>query len=405
MPLSSTQAKHAKPKAKQYKLSGQKGMYLLVTPKGSKYWRLKYYYAGKEKTLALGVYPEISLAKARTRCEDARSLLLDGIDPSEDRKLKKQALKQQADDSFESIATEWFQVKMKDKSKNHQDRAWRGLQKDLFPHIGKRPISQITAFELLTALRKIETRGAIETAHRIKQTAGQVFRYAIATARAENDPSVDLKGALKNPKKTHLAAITDPKKFGQLLVAMDGYIGTPTVKTALLLSPLLFVRPGELRRMEWREINWDEHQWEIPAKKMKTKLPHIVPLAKQAIDLLQEQKLVTGNRDYVFPSARGASRPLSDNGVRAALRTLGYSNEDMTPHGFRASARTILDEVLGYRVDWIEHQLAHAVRDPNGRAYNRTAHLEARREMMQSWADYLELLKSQSIANNRKGTL
>lgn len=394
MPLTSTQAKHAKPKDKQYKLSDQKGMYLLITPKGSKYWRLKYRFAGKEKTLALGVYPEVSLAKARKRCDEARSLLLDEIDPGQEKKQKKHALRQQADNSFESVASEWFQTKMKDKSKSHQDRAWRGLKKDLFPQIGKRPISQITAYELLSALRKIEARGAIETAHRIKQTAGQVFRYAIASARANRDPTADLKGALKNPKKTHLAAITAPKRLGQLLVAMDGYIGTPTVKTALLLSPLLFVRPGELRHMEWEEINWNDNQWEIPAEKMKIKLPHIVPLSSQSISLLKEQQLITGHRSYVFPSARGASRPLSENGVRTALRTLGYSNEEMTPHGFRATARTILDEVLGYRVDWIEHQLAHTVRDPNGRAYNRTAHLEARREMMQNWADYLDLLKA-----------
>jgi integrase len=270
----------------------------------------------------------------------------------------------------------------------------RALEKDLFPQIGNRPISEITAPDLLMALRKIEARGAVETAHRAKQTAGQIFRFAIATGRAERDPSSDLKGALMNPKKKHLAAITEPKEVGKLLVAMDGFRGTPVVKTALLLSPLLFCRPGELRHMEWTEINWEEERWELPAEKMKMKQPHLVPLSKQALELLREHEKLTGRGRYVFPSARGASRPLSENGVRTALRTLGYDNDTMTPHGFRAMARTILDEVLNFRVDWIEHQLAHAVRDANGRAYNRTAHMEGRREMMQGWADYLDNLRT-----------
>jgi len=253
---------------------------------------------------------------------------------------------------------------------------------------------------LLAVLRKIESRGAVETAHRAKQTAGQIFRFAVSTGRAERDPSADLSGALKTPKKKHLASITDPKEVGKLLLAIDNFQGTATVTAALSLSPLLFARPGELRHMEWEEINWEGGQWEIPAEKMKIKQPHIVPLCKQAIAILKELQLLTGRGKYVFPSARGASRPLSDNGVRTALRTLGYDNDTMTPHGFRATARTLLDEVLGFRIEWIEQQLAHTVRDPQGRAYNRTKHLPQRKDMMQKWADYLDNLKAQAASSN-----
>lgn len=395
MALTAMAVKQAKPKDKPYKLSDSKGMYLLINPKGAKYWRLKYRYGGKEKTLALGVYPDISLEKAREQRDDAKRLLYDHIDPGVTKRLKKLAVYEHEINSFEILAREWFETRMTDKSESHQSRTWNALKNDLFPPLGNRPISQITAPELLMALRKIEARGAIETAHRAKQTAGQIFRYAIITGRAERDPSADLKGALKNPVKKHLAAITEPKEVGKLMVAIEGFRGTPSVKTALLLSPLLFARPGEIRHMEWKEVSWEENRWEIPAEKMKMKQPHVVPLAKQAISLLEEQHRLTGRGKFVFPSARGASRPLSENGVRTALRTLGYDNDTMTPHGFRAMARTILDEVLNYRVDWIEHQLAHAVRDANGRAYNRTAHLQGRAEMMQDWADYLDALKAQ----------
>lgn len=400
MSLTATAVKHAKGKDKPYKLSGGKGMYLLVNPNGSKYWRLKYRYAGKEKVMALGVYPDVMLSKANDNRDDARKLLAQNVDPNEDKKAQKLARTREDGSQFETVAADWFKTKMQDKSKGHQGRTWRALEKDLFPSIGRRPVNDITPPELLLALRKIEARGAIETAHRAKQIAGQVFRFAVATGLAERDPSTDLKDALKSPVKKHLAAITDPKEAGKLLVAIEGFQGTPTVRTALLLSPLLFARPGELRHMEWVEINWEEERWELPAEKMKMKQQHIVPLSKQALELLNEHHRLTGRGKYVFPSARGASRPLSENGVRTALRTLGYDNDTMTPHGFRAMARTILDEVLDYRVDWIEHQLAHAVRDANGRAYNRTAHLEARRKMMQGWANYLDKLKAQSIASN-----
>ena len=373
MALTTVTASQAKPKDKPYKLADEKGMYLYVVPKGFKYWRLKYRFAGKEKSLALGVYPEISLKEARAKRDEARKLISNGIDPSEHKQATKAARQDAAANSFEVIALEWFARKLADKSKDHRARTLRALEKDLFPFIGKRPIEAITPPELLKALRRIE---------------------------AERDPSADLKGALAAPGKTHLAAITDPREAGKLMLAIEGFTGTPTVKAALQLSPLLFCRPGELRHMEWTEINWEDKQWELPASKMKMKQPHIVPLSKQALAILEDIYRLNGNRRYVFPSARGASRPLSENGVRTALRTMGYTNEQMTPHGFRAMARTILDEVLGFRVEWIEHQLAHAVKDANGRAYNRTTHLKQRREMMQQWADYLDRLKLEASTPN-----
>jgi integrase len=393
MALTATAVKQAKSTEKQYKLFDGRGLFLLVHPNRSKYWRFKYRYAGKEKLLSLGVYPDVSLADARERHQQARETVAKGIDPGEVLKVEKLTRHLAAADTFEALAREWFNVKMCTRSESHQKRTMSALEKDLFPALGSRPVSSITAPELLAALRRIEARGAIETAHRAKQTAGQIFRYGVATGRAERDPSADLKGALKNPKKKHLAAITDPAEVGRLMLSIDGFRGTPAVRAALRLSPLLFQRPGEIRHMEWAEIDWEARRWEIPAEKMKMRQPHIVPLSQQAIEILRELHTLTGRGKYVFPSARGASRCLSENGVRTALRTMGYDNDTMTPHGFRAMARTLLDEVLDYRVDWIEHQLAHAVKDPNGRAYNRTAHLEGRAKMMQAWADYLDRLK------------
>ncbi|MEH6552425.1 MAG: integrase arm-type DNA-binding domain-containing protein [Pseudomonadales bacterium] len=400
MKLTATAVKQATPKEKDYKLSDGGGMFLLIKKNGGKYWRLKYRLAGKEKLLALGVFPEISLKEARDLRDVARKQITNNIDPVEFKRTEKASLHDAGANSFESIATEWFKRKMNDKSQSHQNRTWRAMEKDLFSSLGKRPISTITPPQLLAALRKIENRGAIETAHRAKQIAGQILRYAVATGRAERDPSNDLKGALQSPKKTHLAAITDPKEAGKLLLAIDGYQGTASVMAALKLSPIVFCRPGELRHMEWTEINWDECRWEIPAEKMKMKEPHIVPLSTQAIETIKELQRLTGRSKFVFPSARGASRPLSENGVRTALRSLGYDNKTMTPHGFRAMARTILDEVLGFRVEWIEHQLAHSVKDENGRAYNRTTHLKQRTDMMQKWADYLDGIKLEAANGN-----
>jgi integrase len=399
MPLTALAVKQAKPKEKDYKLSDGGGMYLLVTKKGGKYWRLKYRFAGKEKVLALGVYPTITLEKAREERQKAKKML-PHTDPSSDKRKIKASNLEAAENNFELVAREWFNNHMTGKSESHRVRTLRLLKNDLFPSLGKRPVDDISPPELLRVLRRVENRGAVDTAHRAQQTAGQVFRYAIATGRAERDPSADLRGALKVHIKKHHAAITEPKELGKLLLAIDAYSGTPVVRAALKLSPLLFVRPKELRHMEWTEIDWDQGLWQIPADKMKMKEPHIVPLSRQAIIVLEEISSITGRGKYVFPSGRGASRPLSENGVRVALRTMGYDNNTMTAHGFRATARTILDEVLCFRVDLIEHQLAHAVRDPTGRAYNRTKHLPQRIDMMQKWADYLDVLRVEAESSN-----
>ena len=400
MPLTDKQAKQAKPKDKAYRLTDGEGMYLEVTKTGAKYWRLKYRYGGKEKRLAIGVYPEVSLKQARVKRSEARAQLKDGIDPSTQQRLDKIIKKQAGQNSFELVALEWLDKERSRWSASHIQRTTRLLKKDLLPYIGNRPLKEVTPPELLMVIRRVESRGAIETAHRVKQVAGQVFRYGVATGRAERDPTPDLVGALANRVTKHLAAITEPKQVGGLLVAIDGYEGTATVKAALRISPMLLSRPGEIRHMEWSEINWDSQQWEIAPGKMKMKAAHIVPLSKQALEILTEQHKLTGRGRYVFPSPRGASRPLSENGVRTALRNLGYDNETMTPHGFRAMARTLLDEVLGYRIEWIECQLAHAVKDANGRAYNRTTYLKQRKEMMQKWSDYLDNLRTEKLAGN-----
>lgn len=392
-----------------YRLQDGSGLYLLVRPDGKKWWRLDYTHEGKRKTLSLGTYPETGLALARTKAAAARELVAAGIDPSEERKAQKtkRAEAQEIErrlaegiplvDSFEAIGREWFDKFSAGWVASHGDKIIRRLERDIFPWLGARPIAEIKAPELLSAVQRIEGRGAIETAHRALQNCGQVFRYAIATGRAERDISADLRGALPPKSKTHLPAITDPKAIGGLLRALDGYTGFFVTKCALRLAPLVFVRPGELRKAEWSEIDLDNAEWTIPAERMKMRQPHLVPLAAQAVEILRELHAVTGRGRFVFPGARTNGRPMSDNAVLAAMRRMGIPKEEMTGHGFRAMARTVLDEVLGFRPDWIEHQLAHAVRDPNGRAYNRTAHLTKRREMMQGWADYLDALKAENV--------
>ena len=386
--LTATAVKQAKPKAKPYKLADGGGLYLHMKTAG-KYWRYKYRFAGKEKLLALGTYPDISLADARKLHQAARENLADGIDPSSHKKTKKSADQSSSANSFEAVALEWSKTRSK-KADSTEKRQRALLEKDLLPFIGSRPIADIDAPELLKTLRKIENRGAIETAHRANRLAGQIFRYAIVTGRSKHNPSIDLKDALTQPIKSHRKSITDPAEVGPLMAAIKNYQATPVVMAALQLSPLFLCRPGELRHLEWAEVNFAEARIELPASKMKMKEPHIIPLASQAIAILKELQPISGRGKYVFPSARGASRPLSDNGVRTALRTLGYTNDQICPHGFRAMGRTILDEVLNFPVDWIEHQIAHSVKDANGRAYNRTKHLPQRHQMMQTWADYLD---------------
>ena len=394
MPLTDTAIKKAKPEAKQRKLYDQRGLFLLISPKGGKWWRFKYLFDGKEKLLSLGTYPDVSLKDARDRRDEARKQVAAGIDPGEHRKAKKAAKAAKQANSFEVIAREWYAKHSPNWSANHGDRIIRRLERDIFPWIGGSPIADITAPQLLEVIRRIEQRGALETAHRALGNCGQIFRYAVATGRAERDPTGDLKGALPPVKGTHFAAVTDPKKVGGVLRAIDAYEGTLIVRCALRLAPLVFVRPGELRHAEWADIYLDAAEWRYTVTKTKTQ--HIVPLSHQAVEILQELRPLTGRGHYVFPSARNpkGDRPMSDNAILSAMRRMGIEKDEMSGHGFRAMARTILDEVLGFRPDYIEHQLAHAVRDPNGRAYNRTAHLLERRKMMQKWADYLDELKA-----------
>lgn len=393
-PISDVQVRNAKAKEKDYKFSDGQGLYLLVTTTGGKLWRLDYSFAGKRKTLALGNYPAVSLADARQRRDDAKKLLANGVDPCAVRKAQKAAMVAETENSFEIVAREWHGKFSGTWSACHAETTMGRLQLDVFQALGARPIAEIKAPELLAMLRRIESRGALETAHRVRTICGQIFRYAIATGRAEHDPASDLKGALPPYKKSHLAAITDPKEVIPLLRAIDGYKGSFVVKSAMQLAPLVFVRPGELRQAEWSEIDLDAAEWNIPAERMKMKQPHLVPLSARAVEILRELKALTGNSRFVFPSGRSFHRPMSNNAINAALRRMGFEKDEMTGHGFRAMARTILDEVLQVRPDYIEHQLAHAVRDPNGRAYNRTAHLAERRKMMQTWADYLDGLKT-----------
>ena len=397
MTLTDKKVKNAKSRQAQYKLYDGDGLFLLVMPNGSKYWRFRYRYEGKEKTIAFGTYPEITLLDARGKRHAARTQLAHGIDPGLQKKAKKKAKKKaQTDikDSFEVIAREWYGKYLPTWAPSHAVTIIARLKRDIFPWMGQQPIGEVKAPDVLRVLRRVESRGALESARRIRIICGQVLRYAVATGRADRDGAADLRGALPPAVVKHMAAITEPNKFADLLRAIDGYQGSLVVKCALQLQALTFVRPGELRHAEWQEIDLDAVQWNIPAEKMKLRLPHVVPLSVQAGDILKELQPLTSKSRYVIPNGRTLERPLSENGVLAALRTLGYTKEQMTGYGFREAARTMLDEVLQQRVDLIEHQLAHAVKDPNGRAYNRTAHLDARRKMMQLWVDYLDGLKA-----------
>ena len=395
MALTDTKVKNAVPREKPYKLSDSQGLYIEVQPSGSKYWRLKYRFNGKEKRLAIGVYPTVSLKSARRASELAKDQLDQGIDPSQAKKAKKVEQAHSQVNTLEAISREWHAQQSKIWSDRYAEKVLRMMERDLYPYAGTLPLDQILPPQLLAVLRRVEARGAAESAHRLKQIVGQVFRYAVATGRAQRDITPDLKGALVTPQKQHFPAITEPDEVSRLLNMLDSYQGTATVRAALKLAPLVFVRPKELRCSEWSEIDFDKQEWRIPADKMKMKVDHIVPLSTQALEILAEQKLLTGHWDgYVFPSARSPNRPMSDNAVLSAFRNMGISKEQMTGHGFRAMARTILDEVLNERVELIEHQLAHAVKDSLGRAYNRTTHLPQRKVMMQRWADYLDVIKS-----------
>jgi integrase len=393
MPLSDIQCKSAKPESKPYKLSDGNGLYLLINSVG-KYWRYDYRYMGKRKTIPFGTYPAISLKQARQKLIDAKRQLADGIDPMSARKAEKQAAKERASQTFERIAREWHITKAGDWSEPYFKHVLQNLERYLFPVIGNRPIADISASELLKALDAIVQRGALETARRTRGNAEGIWAYAVVNQYADRNVAMDLRKILATPRVKHHASITEPEKVGQLLKAIEGYEGSLVVKCALRLLPYVFTRPGELRGMLWSEIDFDAALWVIPSERMKMREDHIVPLSKQAIEILREAQALTGTNEFVFPGERSRARPISNNTLNAALRRIGYSKDEMTAHGFRAMARTLLDEVLGFRIDFIEHQLAHAVRDPLGRAYNRTKHLDDRKRMMQAWADYLESLRN-----------
>jgi len=392
MALTNLAIKNATPREKTYRLYDEKGLYLEITTKGAKLWRWKYRFKGKEKRLAIGPYPEIRLQPAREMRDEARVLLAAGTDPSAHKKAQKVAGSTNTDSAFEVIAREWHSGKSQVWSVIHSKNVIDRLSRDVFPVIGQTPIEAVTVPDLLNLLRRIEERGANETAHRILGNIGEVYRYAIASGKTERNIATDIKGALQPVKKRHLAAITEPARVGELLRMIDGYSGTLTVQCALKLAPLVFVRPGELRKALWSEIDLSAGEWRFTVTKTQT--PHIVPLSKQAIVILETLHPMTAQSEYVFPSSRSRHRPMSNNAILSALRRMEIDKSEMSGHGFRAMARTIMDEVLGIRPDIIEHQLAHTVKDPLGRAYNRTSHLSERRKMMQEWADYLEGLKT-----------
>jgi integrase len=392
MALSNTAIINAKAADKSYKMYDTDGLFLQVTPQGGKWWRLKYHFDGKEKLLSLGTYPDISLSQARQKREDSKKLLAIDIDPSENRKQTKAVNKLNTENSFELVAREWWLSHMKNKADSHKEKVIRRFELYLFPWIGKKPISSITAPQMLETLRRIEKQNKVETAHRTLQTAGQVFRYAVQTGRAVRDVTADLKGALPATTVKHMAAFTEPKDVAELLRALDAFNGTLTVQCAIKLAPLVFVRPSELRMAKWADIDLDAGTWQYLVSKTKT--DHIVPLSKQALAILHEIHPVSGHGEYVFQGGHSPLKPMSESAINAALKRMGYDTQkDITGHGFRAMARTILHERLNIDPAIIEHQLAHKVPDTLGSAYNRTKFIEQRKLMMQSWADYLDELK------------
>jgi integrase len=398
--LTDRAVKAAKPSEKPLTLRDGDGLFLLIQTKGQRLWRFRYTFNGCERLRGFGSYPQVSLEEARKRKKATRALIVDGVDPVEHKRAIKSAPKVKATDptaSFEFVARDWFKKNMSDLVPAHKDRVMRRFERDVFPWLGKRPINEIDAGELLAVLERIEERNAFETARRTLQTCSHIFSFAVLKKKAIVNIAADLRGALTKPKRKeqqrHHAAVTDPVRIGQLLRAIDGYTGSFVTRCALVVSPLFFVRPGELRHAKWADIDLDAAEWRYVSS--KTKQPHVVPLANQALTILRELHPLSGNGKYVFPGARSDQRPMSENAVLAALRSLGYTKDEMTGHGFRAMARTVLDEVLGERVDLIEHQLAHAVKDANGRAYNRTSFLPQRHKMMQTWADYLDTLRKE----------
>ncbi|MGS1019418.1 MULTISPECIES: tyrosine-type recombinase/integrase [Burkholderia] len=393
MPLTDTAIRNAKPGGRQQKLFDGGGLFLLITPAGQRYWRLKYRFAGKEKLLALGVYPDVTLAVAREKKDSARKKLAVGVDPGEAKRVEKREARLAASNSFEAVARGWMDERKTVVEIGQYEKTLARFNADVFPWLGRRPVAEIDAPEVLAVLKRIDGRGARFTAHRVRSEISRVFRYGIKEGYCKDDPARDLVDAIPPAQTTHFAAITEPTKVGEMLRAFDGFSGTFPVLCALKLAPMLFVRPGELRQAEWSQFDLDKGEWRYLVTKTKTE--HLVPLAVQAVAILRELHALTGAWRYVFPSARSKDRPMSDAAINAALRRLGYDTRtEITGHGFRAMARTILHEELEQKPEVIEHQLAHVVSDNLGAAYNRTKFIKERRAMMQRWADYLERLKA-----------
>jgi len=394
-PLTAVQVQNAKPKASMYKLFDGGGLFLRVNPSGGKYWKMKYRKNdGKENLLTFGRFPEVSLEQARRMRDEARAQRASGLDPGQIRKEKKAALRKRALETFEAVAREWMDVHST-KVKPQTMRIYRRLlEHSVFPFLGGRPVADIKALDLLTLLKHIEAQETVYLAKLISVVCGMIMRYAVAVGKAEADPTPSLRGSLKSHKTKHRAALTDPRQVGRLLRAIDACPGAFVIACALKIAPYVFVRPGELRHARWEDIDLDAREWRYTTSKTGT--PHIVPLAPQVLDILRQLHAVTGRGEWVFPHQWGKAGPMGETSLLGAMRAAGIRREEMTPHGFRAMARTLLDEVLGERCELIEHQLAHTVRDPNGRAYNRTAHLKERRQMMERWAHYLDRLRAEA---------
>ena len=415
MKLTALECRNAKAGTKLIKLSDGDGLYLHITPNGCKSWRLKYRENGKEQLFTIGRFPQYGLSAARDELVDARALVKQGINPTAERKRKKLEKANAASNTYEAVAREWLE-KFHGRDTKYDKQVLKRQEEDIFSVIGSMPIADVEPQMLLKAVRRAENRGAIESAHRLLQKCGQIFRYSVACGYSKSDISRDLKGALPPVMTEHHAAITDPDELAGLLKSINSCGGSPVTEIALQLTAMLFLRPGALRHIEWPDLELEDARLDVPEERMKPRRSkkkknvqvtkentkktktqaktHIVPLSRQAVALLRELKTITGGGRYIFPSVRTSARPMSENTLSAALCRIGYSGEEVTPHGFRATARTILDEVLGVRVDLIEHQLGHIVKDPNGRAYNRTTFLPHREQMMQLWADYLDSLKN-----------
>ena len=400
MKLSDVTLRRVKATDKPQKFADGGGLYLYVAPTGGKLWRMDYRFEGKRKTLSFGAYPAVGRKDARARREEAKGQIAAGIDPGAHKKAAKEAARADTDSTFEIVAREWFNRQKDGWAESHAGKIMARLERDIFPVLGGRPVWDITAPMLLEALRRIESRGAVDTAHRALQTCGQVFRYAIATGRAEHNIAADLKGALPPVRGGHFASVKEPAAVGGLLRAIDAYTGNIIVRAALRIAPYVLVRPVELRRAEWAEFNLDANEWRIPATRMKMRELHIVPLARQVKEILAELHQYTGGGRYLFPSMRANTATISDVTLLAALRRLGYGKDEMTVHGFRSMASTLLNE-QGYNRDWIEKQLAHGERDTVRASYNFAQYLPERRKMMQEWADYLDELRGQSLSGTK----